>query len=329
MSSFPPRHTPLANNACEDFDCAWGLLLAASRMRRQCLQPMSGTGLVAVAGEVQATEAEDPQAGLICDQTGVWRLGSQLSKQAVDLLEFYLPLLAAATDTPVVVGHLGQSVDARIATENGHAMYVTGEENLRHLHRMRALCDAIVVGASTVAIDDPRLTTRLVEGPNPVRIVIDPQRRLAMGRRVFNDGEARTLIACAADLPAASAAGTAREDIIELPGVGDGLCMSTLLTALQSRGLHAVFVEGGGVTVSRWMNAGLLDRLQVATAPVLIGAGRPALQLPPAISMDAARRPPHHLYRMGKDVLWDFDLRAQVDKQASGSVGMVELQRLW
>ncbi len=90
-----------------------------------------------------------------------------------------------------------------------------------------------------------------------------------------------------------------------------------------------MFVEGGGVTVSRWMNAGLLDRLQVATAPVLIGAGRPALQLPPAINMDAAQRPPHRLYRMGKDVLWDFDLRAQVDKPAAGSDGKFELQRLW
>jgi riboflavin-specific deaminase-like protein len=329
MSSFPPRHTPLANKACEDITCAWGLLLAASRMRRQCLQPMSGSGLIAGTYDVQVTEAEDPRAGLICDHAGVWRPGSQLSKQALDLVEFYLPLLAAAIDTPVVVGHLGQSVDARIATENGHAMYVTGEENLRHLHRMRALCDAIIVGASTVAIDDPRLTTRLVEGPNPVRIVIDPLRRLAMGRQVFNDGEARTLIACAEDLPTDSAAGAARENIIELPVSDDGLCLSALLTALQSKGLHAVFVEGGGVTVSRWMNAGLLDRLQVATAPVLIGGGRPALQLPPAINMDAAQRPPHRMYRMGNDVLWDFDLRTQVDKQAAGSVDMVELQRLW
>jgi hypothetical protein len=116
MSSFPPRHTPLANQACEDITCAWGLLLAASRMRRQCLQPMSGIGLVASACDVQVTEAEDPQAGLICDHAGVWHPGSQLSKQALDLVEFYLPLLAAAFDTRVVVVHLCHSLDVRIAT---------------------------------------------------------------------------------------------------------------------------------------------------------------------------------------------------------------------
>ena len=69
------------------------------------------------------------------------------------------------------VGHLGQSLDGRIATSDGQSHYVTGPENIVHLHRMRALADAVVVGAETVRRDDPRLTPRKVAGANPLRVV--------------------------------------------------------------------------------------------------------------------------------------------------------------
>ena len=64
---------------------------------------------------------------------------------------------------------VAMSLDGFIATHSGESQFVTGEENIRHLHRMRALCDAVVVGAGTVAADDPQLTTRHVSGPSPVR----------------------------------------------------------------------------------------------------------------------------------------------------------------
>ena len=92
------------------------------------------------------------------------------------------------------IAHLGQSLDGYIATASGDSYYVTGPDNVRHLHRLRALADAIVVGAGTVARDDPQLTVRHVEGPNPVRVVLDPAARLDARRRVFSDGAAPTLV---------------------------------------------------------------------------------------------------------------------------------------
>ena len=68
-----------------------------------------------------------------------------------------------------------------------------------HVHRLRALADAVVVGASTVEFDDPQLTTRLVSGKSPVRVVIDPNLRLSFDRRVFTDGAVKTLVVCAED----------------------------------------------------------------------------------------------------------------------------------
>ena len=73
------------------------------------------------------------------------------------LVDLYLPICSATTASPLTVGHLGQSLDGFIATPSGDSQFVTGEENILHLHRMRALSDAVIVGAGTVAADDPQI----------------------------------------------------------------------------------------------------------------------------------------------------------------------------
>ena len=82
-----------------------------------------------------------------------------------------------------------------------------------------------------------------------------------------------------------------------------------VLEALRARGLRRILVEGGGVTVSRFLQAGALTRLHVTVAPMLIGSGRHALTLPPIASLDQALRPRCHLFHLGDDVLFDLDLR--------------------
>ena len=98
------------------------------------------------------------------------------------------------------MGHLGLSLDGFIATHAGESQFVTGGENILHLHRMRALSDAVVVGAGTIAADNPQLTTRHVAGPSPLRVIFDPSRRLAPDYRVFSDDSAPTLYVCARPL---------------------------------------------------------------------------------------------------------------------------------
>ncbi len=110
-----------------------------------------------------------------------------------DLLDLYLPISSANASRPIIVGHLGQSLDGFIATSSGDACFVTGPQNILHLHRLRALCDAVIVGARTVENDNPRLTTRLVSGDNPCCVVLDPNRRLADSHHVFSDGDATTV----------------------------------------------------------------------------------------------------------------------------------------
>ena len=287
-------------------DGAWALLLALVEARRSRRFPTAPTGFyLGPDGALLAVAPGDPQASLTWDGERL-RSGPGHDSAIADLIDLYTPLFPRESERPVVIGHLGQSIDAKIATHSGDSHFVTGPENIVHLHRMRALSDAVVVGAGTVAADNPRLTTRLVHGSNPVRVVIDPERRLPPGLRFATDGEAPTVIVCAADRMPECAG---HPGLIGIARGGDGLVLSELVSALVRRGLRCLFIEGGGVTVSRWLSAGLLDRLHIAVAPVLVGDGRPSLMLPPAPNIASCPRPPARVFQLGADILWDFDLR--------------------
>ena len=237
------------------------------------------------------------------------------------LLDLYGPVCAVGPDRSFAIGQLGQSMDGHIATASGDSYYVTGPANVRHLHRLRALCSAVVVGAGTVASDDPRLTVRHIEGDNPVRVVLDPNARLDPRRKVFTDGAARTLVVYAQDV---SAPPPGAAEVLHVPLFGGRLRLDVLLHELRARGLNSVLVEGGGATVSSFLEAGLLDRLHLAIAPLITGDGRPGLNLAARDRIAECLRPAHRVFTMGGDVLFDCDLRAP----AAAPDARDELQRV-
>src|SRR2546430_161312 len=111
------------------------------------------------------------------------------------------PLRNGTVDDLVVIAQMGQSLDGRIAAPTGHSHYINGMAGRTHLHRLRALVDAIVVGVQTVLADDPQLTVRLVRGPSPARVVLDPNGRMAANARVLAEDGARRLIITSAESP--------------------------------------------------------------------------------------------------------------------------------
>jgi len=292
-------------------DEAWALLLALRRVSAAGRGPRGLAGLsLGADGSLRVLPEGDATARITIDGSAGWSSAGAVAEAARRLLDLYLPLCLAGPGAPLAVAHLGQSLDGQIATVEGESHYVTGPENIVHLHRMRALCDAVVVGAKTVLHDDPRLTTRLVEGPSPLRVVIDPDLRLTRDGRMFVDGEAPSLVACRDD---AREPGGARNgspvEIMRLPASGRMLDPGALLAGLNGRGCWLVFVEGGGETVSRFLEAGVVDRLQVAVAPVVVGRGRPGLSVSPR-PLAAALRPRSRMFPMGDDVLFDCELRS-------------------
>lgn len=218
------------------------------------------------------------------------------------------PLRAGTVDDLVVVGQIGQSLDGRIATETGHSHYINGTEGLAHLHRLRALADAVVVGIGTVLADDPRLTVRRVEGPHPARVVIDPRGRLPADARLLAPDGVRRLVVTAPSTQAQCPAGVER---LVLPAEQGHIAPPDMLAALAAYGFRRILIEGGANTVSRFLAAGCLDRLHVVVAPLILGAGPAGITLPPVARVDQALRPPMRVHPLGEEILWDCDLSAQ------------------
>jgi riboflavin-specific deaminase-like protein len=263
--------------------------------------------------ELRSTGEDDPDALVAWQPETGWILLVPPDDPRHGLLDLWRPLCSATASRPIAVGHLGQSIDGFIATPSGDSQFVTGQQNILHLHRLRALCSAVIVGAGTVRFDDPMLTTRRVDGPNPLRVIFDPGRRLEPDYRLFTDETASTAYACGRMHLREGETRIGLATVIPLDSDAPVAAANELLVTLRQRGCFRLFVEGGGVTVSTFLEAGALDRLQITIAPVIIGTGRPAIRLPAREALRDCTRPDYRVFRMGGDVLFDCDLREPAD----------------
>jgi 3,4-dihydroxy 2-butanone 4-phosphate synthase / GTP cyclohydrolase II len=234
------------------------------------------------------------------------------------LLDRYGSLVAAGPT--ITIAQLAQSADGFIASRTGDANYVSGVEDREHLHRLRALMDAVVVGAQTVAADDPQLTTRTVQGPSPVRVIIDPKGRIPWDARVLMDGHAKTLWCVAAGVATPTELAN-HVEVVTLPTETERFEPAAVLTMLRRRGLGRVLVEGGGRTVSGFLAAGVLDRLYLTTAPILVGDGVPGVRFTGADLLADALTGSVRRFSLGLDHCTVFDFAAARQSRQSAGQG--------
>ncbi len=231
-----------------------------------------------------------------------------------DILPLYWPLASASKDESFVVGQVGQSLDGRVATSSGDARNVSGKAGMQHLHRLRALSDAVIVGAGTVLHDDPWLTVREVEGVHPARVIVDPNGRVPNTARVFaDDGTKRVVIqSCDANRPKGI-------DVIKLDATDGTIDPRTILTALAEMGLARVLVEGGARTLGPFLLAGAINRLLITLSPLIIGDGPSGLALPPVPHLRDCMRPRTTFYDLGGEIVIDCAFRHPETGEANKS----------
>jgi riboflavin-specific deaminase-like protein len=229
--------------------------------------------------------------------------GSVSVDESDPVMGLYAPI-AAAKDG-FVLAQVGQSLDGRVATPSGDARDISGPDGIAHLHRCRALVEAVIVGVGTVKCDDPLLSVRAVKGPNPVRVVIDCQGELTGDERLFRDGGAPVILIQADDAPQRVYAA----DVLRVARSENGIDPQHIMDALADRGLRRILVEGGARTIARFVEANLVDRLHVAIAPLIIGSGPAGIALSPIENLTSAHRPSAKVYTLGSDILFDCELK--------------------
>ncbi len=247
-----------------------------------CTEALLAAGVARVVAAMSDPFPQVAGKGLkILQQAGVPTAAGLLEDQARRLNAPYLKRLA--TGLPWVILKWAQSLDGMLATRTGHSQWITGQGSLREAHRIRGLVDAVLVGAGTVAADDPRLTCRLVRPRRVARRVvldgrlrIDPDRKLVQTAHQVPVVIATTQTAIEGRPDKAEVLRQAGCQVLPLPEETPGrIDLRSLLQGLAAEGATNVMVEGGGDLLGQFLDRRLADEVAIFIAPMLIGGARP------------------------------------------------------
>ncbi len=185
----------------------------------------------------------------------------------------FLSIVAKEKERAIVVAHFAQTLDGKIATENGDSKWIGNKENLQHAHRMRALCNGVAVGSKTLEIDAPKLTVRHVTGTDPLRIIIgNPP---PVFDSLLESSTAAIHVFCSRNLEELP-----NINYHYLPSEKGLICPNEILKKLYQLDIHSVYIEGGASTTSHFFERNAVDILQLHIAPILFGSGTNGIRLP-------------------------------------------------
>lgn len=210
------------------------------------------------------------------EEAGIKVFVGESEERAREINEGYIKFIT--TGLPFVIAKFGMSIDGKIATQQGDSKWISGEESRKFVHYLRHTVDAIMVGAQTVAVDDPQLTARGCSGKGgrtklqPLRVIVDGRGRTPLSSRVFNEpGE--TLIAVAKPFDARKAEDfrKAGAEIIELAAEENVIDLAELLSVLGKRQITSVLVEGGNGLFGSLFDCRLVDKVLAFISPIVIG----------------------------------------------------------
>ena len=206
----------------------------------------------------------------ILSQSGVKVYENVLQEKCKDLNKFFTTFVTK--NRPYVTLKIAQSIDGKIALNNYQSKYITSTASRRAVHKLRTEYDAVLIGANTAIYDNPKLDSRLVNGRNPYRIVIDPKLRIPLNMSLFRDDlRDRTIILTSANaLKLNNKISVKKIPVKQVNGI---FSVKNILHALYDLNIASIIVEGGRYLFSQFVKSGLYDELYFFVAPKIIGEG--------------------------------------------------------
>ncbi len=223
-----------------------------------------------------------------------------ISKYYQSILNILLPILRK--NKKLVIAQIGQSIDGRIALNNGNSHYINNPKSIIYLHCLRSISDAIIVGSNTIKKDDPLLTTRKIKGTNPKRIIIDGSLSLNNKYKIFNDGNENIIFT--------KSNKNIRLNNSTIIRLKEKNFTKNFITQIKKLKYKNILVEGGSKTISELINNKYIDILQFMIAPILIGSGINSLNLKEISNLNKAIRPKHNFNELENEIIVNLFLNS-------------------
>jgi len=181
---------------------------------------------------------------------------------------------------PYVVVNIAMSADGKISTRERRQVRISGAQDFSRVDRLKAGCDAVMVGIGTVLADDPSLTVKSEECRNyrrkqgwddhPVRIVVDSAGLIPADASILHKGEGKRVVAVSRRADAMKISLLEKKATVIIAGE-DRVDLSALMNELGAMGIHRVMVEGGGTLIAGLIEAGLVNEIYTFIGNIIIG----------------------------------------------------------
>ena len=223
----------------------------------------------------------------------------KISKILRQCCEIIIPLFTKNDN--FLIGQIGQSLDGKIALNNGNSHYINEKESILYLHCLRSVCDGVLVGVNTIIKDNPLLTTRKIKGSNPVRLIIDPSLKLSNRYKIFKDDNRNIIFTNSNKQKKIN-----NTLIVKFPKKN---FTNNIFQYLKKTSFKNILVEGGPTTLSNFIEMKLLNYMQFIISPTLIGSGIDSLKLKPITNLKNAIRVKNTISKLGKEIVITLNLK--------------------
>ena len=214
--------------------------------------------------------------------------------------EIIIPLLLKNNNN--FIGQIGQSLDGKIALNNGSSHYINEKESITYLHCLRSISDGVLVGVNTIIKDNPLLTTRKIKGPNPIRLIIDPTLKLTNKYKIFKDNNKNIIFT-----NSSKEKKFINTTIVKFPKKN---FTQNIYNYLEKTSLQTILIEGGPTTLSHFIELKLLNYMQFIISPTIIGSGIDSIRLKPISDLKNALRAKNTICKLGKEIIVTLDFNS-------------------